>query len=114
VSDHPRDCPHGRQWGKCDTCDLATAHERIIGLVDENKQLQAERDYAALEYKREHALRLEIEAEAERLRDVVDAALLMRSACPMDWTHGDCRDSQCAVVCCALAALDEEATDEPR
>lgn len=58
----------------CDTCDLATAHERIIGLVDENKQLQAERDYAALEYKREHALRLEIKAEAERLRYVVDAA----------------------------------------
>jgi hypothetical protein len=74
VSDHPRDCPHGRQWGKCDTCDLATAHERIIGLVDENKQLQAERDYAALEYKREHALRMEIEAEAERLRAVAEAA----------------------------------------
>lgn len=52
--------------------------------------------------------RAALEAEVERLRVVVEAALLMRSACPMDWTHGDCRDSQCAVVCCALAALDEE------
>jgi hypothetical protein len=77
VSDHPRDCPHGRQWGKCDTCDLATAHERIIGLVDENKQLQAERDYAALEYRREHALRLEIKAEAERLWAVEYEAMVM-------------------------------------
>lgn len=53
-----------------------------------------------------------LEAENERLRAVAEAALLMRSACPMDWTHGDCRDSQCAVVCCALAVLEGEATDE--
>jgi hypothetical protein len=104
VSDHPRDCPHGRQWGKCDTCDLATAHERIIGLVDENKQLQAERDYAALEYRREHALRLEIEAEAERLRD----ALLGIVGLP------DVHAKELEIAVDALAALDEEATDETR
>jgi hypothetical protein len=110
VSDHPRDCPHGRQWGKCDTCDLATAHERIIGLVDENKQLQAERDYAALEYKREHALRLEIEAENVRLRAVAEAA---KEGCDT------CHKYNGADYCCdcyhagsgthdALSALDEE------
>jgi hypothetical protein len=29
MSDHPRDCPHGRQWGKCDTCDLIEANATI-------------------------------------------------------------------------------------
>jgi hypothetical protein len=70
VSDHPRDCPHGRQWGKCDTCDLIEANKRIAAL-------EAERDYAALEYKREHALRLEIKAEAERLWAVEYEAMVM-------------------------------------
>jgi hypothetical protein len=46
VSDHPRDCPHGRQWGKCDTCDLIEANKHIAAL----------------------------EADNERLRDVVEAA----------------------------------------
>ncbi len=50
----------------------------------------------------------ELVAEIARLRDVADAATQMRSACPMDWMHGECDGSQCAPVCCALAALDEE------
>ena len=32
MGDHPRDCPHGRQWGKCDTCEMLAAHELIAGL----------------------------------------------------------------------------------
>jgi hypothetical protein len=49
-----------------------------------------------------------LEVEIERLRDVANMAAQMRSACSMDWTHGDCRDSQCAPVCCALNALEAE------
>lgn len=49
-----------------------------------------------------------MKAEIARLRDVAEAATQMRSACPMDWMHGECDGSQCAPVCCALAALDAE------
>lgn len=35
-----RDCVHGRQVGKCDSCDLANAEAQII-------QLERERDYFA-------------------------------------------------------------------
>ena len=40
MGDHPRDCPHGRQWGKCDTCEMLAAHERIAGLEAELHQAQ--------------------------------------------------------------------------
>lgn len=29
---NPRDCPHGRQLGKCDTCGLIVAEMRIAEL----------------------------------------------------------------------------------
>jgi hypothetical protein len=29
MSDHPRDCPHGLQWGHCDTCDLLECEEKL-------------------------------------------------------------------------------------
>lgn len=44
------------------------AASRLTADADHIAALEAERDYAALEYKREHALRLKIEAENERLR----------------------------------------------
>ena len=40
MGDHPRDCPHGRQWGKCDTCEMLAAHERIAELEAENARLR--------------------------------------------------------------------------
>jgi hypothetical protein len=80
----------------------------IAALEAENERLnQLSVDLRACMVEARHKLGLEQDKNDE-LRAVVEAALLMRSACPMDWTHGDCRDSQCAVVCCALSALDEE------
>jgi hypothetical protein len=32
MIDHPRDCPHGRQWGKCEVCDLIEAQVELIEL----------------------------------------------------------------------------------
>jgi len=37
-----RDCEHGRQVGKCDTCDLIEAEKRIDELEQENAALQAQ------------------------------------------------------------------------
>ena len=34
-----RDCPHGRQVGKCDTCDLIEAEKRVEGLEQKNAEL---------------------------------------------------------------------------
>lgn len=36
-----RDCEHGRQLGKCDTCDLAEAEKRIAELEKERETLLA-------------------------------------------------------------------------
>ena len=44
MSEHPRDCPHGRQWGKCDTCDLLQAHEDIAALEAELATVTGEKD----------------------------------------------------------------------
>lgn len=35
-----RDCVHGRQVGKCDTCDLIDAEQRILELEAEIEQLR--------------------------------------------------------------------------
>lgn len=36
-----RDCAHGRQVGKCDTCDLIDAEQRILELEAQVEQLNA-------------------------------------------------------------------------
>lgn len=40
--DYPnaRDCPHGRQWGKCDTCDMLEALAELNTLHAENERLR--------------------------------------------------------------------------
>ena len=40
--DYPnaRDCPHGRQWGKCDTCDMLEALAELNTLRAENERLR--------------------------------------------------------------------------
>jgi len=40
--DYPnaRDCPHGRQWGKCDTCDMLEALAELNTLRAENERLK--------------------------------------------------------------------------
>ena len=35
-----RDCAHGRQVGKCDTCDLIDAEQRILELEAQNEQFR--------------------------------------------------------------------------
>jgi hypothetical protein len=76
VSDHPRDCPHGRQWGKCDTCDLIEANAHIAALEAENEQLH---DLACADWFRCPVPQLNeandaLKEEVERLRAVVEAA----------------------------------------
>jgi hypothetical protein len=74
VSDHPRDCPHGRQWGKCDTCDLIEANKRIAALEAENERLnQLSVDLRACMVEARHKLGLEQDKNDE-LRAVVEAA----------------------------------------
>ena len=38
MIDPLRDCPHGHQLGKCDSCELIVAEKRIAELVRENKR----------------------------------------------------------------------------
>jgi hypothetical protein len=40
-----RDCEHGRQFGKCDTCDLIEAEKRIDELEQKNAELKAHINY---------------------------------------------------------------------
>ena len=55
-----RDCAHGRQVGKCDTCDLIDAEQRI----------------------------LELEAQVEQLRNLlIPATKLMRATAPSSGWH---------------------------
>jgi hypothetical protein len=75
VSDHPRDCPHGRQWGKCDTCDLIEANKRIAALEAENERLnQLSVDLRACMVEARHKLGLEQDKNDE-LRAVAQEVL---------------------------------------
>ena len=40
-----RDCAHGRQVGKCDTCDLIDAEQRILELESQVEQLRDSEAY---------------------------------------------------------------------
>jgi regulator of replication initiation timing len=76
VSDHPRDCPHGRQWGKCDTCDLLEAQEKIAALEAEVSELLPMADVAGWwqgEFQTANVDRNELRAENERLRSTLAA-----------------------------------------
>jgi len=70
MSDHPRDCPHGRQWGKCDTCEMLAGHERIAELEAELAEEARQAD-EAVDSCRERIAELEAElhiAEVWRVR----------------------------------------------
>ena len=45
MSENPRDCPHGHQRGKCDTCDLEAAE-------NDNARLRALCDACAVELRK--------------------------------------------------------------
>jgi regulator of replication initiation timing len=132
VSDHPRDCPHGRQWGKCDTCDLLEAQEKIAALEAEVSELLPMADVAGWwqgEFQTANVDRNELRAENERLRSTLAAKETVQRANEdeMSADNERLRDALLGIVGLpdvhakeleiavdALAALDEEATDEPR
>ncbi len=61
-----RDCPHGHKLGKCDTCELIEAEQRIAELKTENDRLRLMLDTAKI-VEREHMKDAEIAALRERI-----------------------------------------------
>jgi hypothetical protein len=115
VSDHPRDCPHGRQWGKCDTCDLLEAQEKIAALEAEVSELLPMADVAGWwqgEFQMANVDRNELRAENERLRAVAGRLTKALNDCIEIFVVFD-TDAERVIaiehtVNAALAALDEE------
>lgn len=69
TKDYPneRDCEHGRQRGKCDSCDLVKAEQRIAELEKDRDELEVK--IIAAEGKRN-----ELAATVNRLRDLLTSA----------------------------------------
>ena len=83
-----RDCVHGRQIGKCDTCDLIDAEQRILELEAQVEQLKQDIDIGAKDYcglmERHDALFVQV----DQLRNLlIPATKLMRATAPSSGWH---------------------------